>query len=89
MNHEYVNELLTYHILVSLLQLPMHTISTKLIIIVYIYQAVNIFFLLQKHSALSHTNLTAAFEKGACIVPSHTFEKEGNTVNTFNITHLE
>ena len=35
------------------------------------------------------TNLTAAFEKGACIVPSHTFEKEGNTVNTFNITHLE
>ena len=67
----------------------MHTINTKLIIIVYIYQAVTIFFLLWKHSALSHPNLTAAFEKGACIVPSHTFEKEGNTFNAFNTTHLE
>ena len=67
----------------------MHTINTKLIIIVYIYQAVTIFFLLWKHSALSHPNLTAAFEKSACIVPSHTFEKEGNTVNAFNTTHLE
>ena len=65
----------------------MHTINTKLIIIVHICQALTTFFLVWKHSALTQGNLMAAFETGACTVPPHTFELGGNTV-TCSTSHI-